>query len=113
VFYGSKKDFGYLLEQCFGDLQRLIDARKRDRSDKIFVTFDKGFKVVGICRLSDEVGNVDGVEVARCEKAFDGLQVDVIRVAEVRLRPVELCHRRIGRGTCGGRFGADDGMLAV
>jgi hypothetical protein len=59
-------------------------------------------KVLFIDRLADPVCNVDREKIAWREEAIDGVQIDVIRIAEVRLCPAAVADRRIG---CGPRFG--------
>ena len=46
---------------------------------------------------ADLVRNVDGKEVAGLQEAIYCLQVDVVGIAEVRLRPVEFVDRGIRR----------------
>ncbi len=63
--------------------------------------------------LPDQVGDVDGEEVARREEARDGLQIDMVGVEEVGLRPAERLHGIIGCGARLAGLGANDGMLAI
>ena len=63
--------------------------------------------------LTDRVGHVDRVEVARGQEAIDGFEADVVGVDVVRLLPAERLHRGVGRGPHARRLGADDRVLAV
>jgi hypothetical protein len=69
---------------------------------------------VGLCSGdADLVRNVDGKEVAGLQEAIYCLQVDVIGIAEVRLRPVQFVDRSIrGRPRLHG-VGTDDGVLSI
>jgi hypothetical protein len=64
-------------------------------------------------RLADEIGDVDGVEVAGGEEAADGFKSDVVGVEEVRQGPVERLDGGIGGDADRGGFGADDVVFAV
>jgi hypothetical protein len=63
--------------------------------------------------LADEVGNVDGVEIAGGDEALDGGEIDVLGVAEILFRPAKLFDSVVGGRASAGRFGTDDEVLAI
>src|SRR5260221_11486039 len=63
--------------------------------------------------LTDEVGNVEGEEIARGEEAIGGDGGDVVGVEEVGEGPVEGLDGGVGGLARGGGLGADDHVLAV
>ena len=93
--------------------QRLGDPRDDLGSDQLRMAIQEGLHRLGGRGLSDEVGDVDRVEVAVRQEAPHRFQADVIGIQEVRGLPAEGFHSRIGGGPGCGRLGADDGVLAV
>jgi len=61
--------------------------------------------------VADIVGNIDGKKVAGFDKTIHGLEVDVVGIEEVGLRPAKFLDGRIGSGPRGAGLGADDHVV--
>src|SRR6202041_2133988 len=57
--------------------------------------------------------DLDRIEIARGEKAFDGFRIDMVGVAEIGQLPVERLDRGIGSNADRARLRSDDGVLAI
>ena len=73
-------------------------SRDRHAADQLRMTLRRmPSHLPAVSGLADHVGDVEGEEVARSEEALDSVEVDVVGIEEVGLRPAEFLHRRVGR----------------
>ena len=109
------------LEELGGDVpdifasgdQRFGNARHPLGSDQLGMPLQEGFDRLGCGRLTNEIGHIDGVEIAVRQEAPHRFQADMIGIKEVRSRPAQGLHGGIGRGTRGRRLGTDDRVFPV
>jgi len=93
--------------------QRFGDARHHLRSDQLRMAIEEGFDRLGSGRLTNEIGDIDGVEIAVRQEAPHCFQADVIGIEEVRSRPAQGLHGGIGGGPGGRRLGTNDRVFSV
>jgi hypothetical protein len=74
---------------------------------------NKGLDGPRICRLTDPVGHIDGVEIRCGEEPVYGAEIDVVGIHVIGLGPAEF----VDGGVCGGtntiRLRSDNVVLAV
>ena len=104
---GDPPDILASRDQRFGNTRYDLD------SDQLGMPFQEGFDCLGCGRLTNEIGHIDGVEVAVRQEASHCFQADMIGIQEVRSHPAEGRHGGIGGGTGGRGLRTDDGVLAV
>ena len=78
------------------DLEGLVGSLKLNAPEQLRMPLAQSPRFRPPRGLADKVGHVDGVEVASIEKAVDGVQRDVVGVAEVGQLPAERLHRGVG-----------------
>ena len=109
------------LEELGGDVLDILASRDERfgntrydlDSDQLGMPLQEGFDRFGGGRLTNEIGHIDGVEIAVRQEAPHRFQADMIGIEEVRSRPAEGLHGGIGGGTRGRRLGTDDRVLPV
>lgn len=102
-----------LLDELAGDFEGGVNAFDVYGADELGVVCDEGFDVGRVGGFADVVGDVEGEEVTRGDKAVDSGEVDVVSIKEVFTFPAEVGDGFVG-GIAGGlRLGADDFVLAV
>ena len=77
------------------------------------MALDERLDAVRLGRLADGIGDVDREEIAGGDEAVHRVEVDVVGIHVIGLRPAGLPHRLIGGGAHAGGFGADDDVLAI
>ena len=113
-FLGGLEELGGDVPDVFASCdQRFGNTRYDLGSDQLGMPFQEGFDCLGCGRLTNEIGHIDGVEVAVRQEASHRFQANMIGIEEVRSRPAEGLHGGIGGGTRGRRLGTDDGVFPV
>ncbi len=78
------------------DGEFFANALKCDTTEEVRTRMDESIDIRGCCGLADEISNVDCEEVTRGKKAIDSFETNVIRVAVIRMFPVQCANGGIG-----------------
>ena len=81
---GGEKLLRGLAQVFGGDFEGLVHAGELNAAEQFRMALDEGVDIGCLGRLADEVGDIDGEEVAGGEKAVDGGEGDVVGVADSR-----------------------------
>ena len=104
---------GDLSDSLDGDFQWIFNARHTQPSRVFYVSIDKFLDRTFVGRTIDEIGDIQGEEIARIEKAINGLQADVVGIDEVRPGPSQGPHGIVGFGSDAGGRAMHDQVFAV
>jgi hypothetical protein len=84
-----EKFMGCLLQRVLRNFELIVNAFELHTSQQFRMPLYKAIDV-GVCGgLTNEIGDIDGVEVAGRKEAADGLQCDMVGVAKIGMLPIE------------------------
>jgi hypothetical protein len=113
VLHGEKIFGGNALHFGAGRFDRADDAGNFQFADEFGMALDERGNVRRRRGLADGVGNINGEEIGRTDKAVHGFEADVVGVNVPRFLPAKFLDSLGGGGADAGRFGADDRVFAI
>ena len=113
MLHGGEKFCSDVTKQVLRYFVSSLDLWQRNIANEIVVSRHESVDGGLLCLFSNEVGDVDGIEIAGCDEALDSCEIDVVGIAEILFRPAQLFDCLVGCRACTGRFGTNDEMLAI